>query len=291
MKKNAYLFIYPMLIIAAIGIAKYLIININSILLAFSITDASGNQIPSLLNFQKILNEFTTPGSGMWEQLGNTILYYAMYMFKTCVSFAVAYFLYKKIWGYKIFRVVFYIPSIVSPIVFCNVWISMLSNGGIIQRLWELGFGLEYTNPLTQTGSATFVILTYSFWAGFGTTLLIFVGAMNRIPGEVIDAGLIDGCGMGREFISIVTPMVWETLSTMLLLTSMSIFTASGPILYFTQGGFGTSTISFFIFYKTWKDGAYNYASAVGFFFTVIALPLVALGRWLMNRKNADVTY
>jgi ABC-type sugar transport system permease subunit len=162
----------------------------------------------------------------------------------------------------------------------------MLESSGLIGQL----FGAGYINPLTDTSTATLTIVLYSFWGGFGTSLLVFVGAMNRVPSEIIDAGQIDGCGMGREFFSIIVPMVWETLSTMLLLTSMSVFTATGPILYFTRGNFETKTLSFFIFFETY-NGSYNYPSAVGMFFTIIALPIVAFGRWLMNRANAQVQY
>lgn len=290
MRKNAYLFIYPMLIIAVIGIVKYLWINFSSILLAFSVENEYGQQIYTMQNFERLFAEFATPGSGMWIYLKNTFMYFAMYMIKTLASFSVAYFLYKKILGYKIYRVIFYLPCIVSPIIFVNVVKNMLDgSGGILHQLWH-SLGWEYVNPLRESGSATWVILIYSFWGGFGTSLLMFVGAMNRVPSEVIDAGQIDGCGMGREFFNIVIPMTWETLSTMLLLTSMSIFTATGPILYFTSGDKDTSTLSFWIFYQTY-NGTYNYPTAVGMFFTIIALPLVAFGRWLMSRVNSDITY
>ena len=285
MRKNAYWFIYPMLTIAVIGMIKYVYTNISAILLAFSI-ESNGEQIYTFANFETLLKELVAPGTGLWQYLGNTIQYFVMYMLKTLVSFSVAYFLYKNILGYKIFRVVFYLPCIVSPIIFVNIWKNMLESEGIIGQL----FGEGYVNPLTEVGSATTTILIYSFWAGFGTSLLVFVGAMNRVPGEVIDAGTIDGCGMGREFFNIIVPMVWETLSTMLLLTSMSVFTATGPILYFTRGNFQTKTLSFFIFLETY-NGTYNYPTAVGMFFTFLALPLVAFGRWLMNRGNSNVEY
>lgn len=290
MRKNAYIFIYPMLTIAVIGIFKYLYINFSSIMLAFSTTNEFGEQVSTLANFEKLFAEFATPNSGMLRYLGNTLQFFIMYNIKTLVSFSVAYFLFKKIWGYRAFRIIFYIPSIVSPIIFVNVWRQMFEFGGIADIIYTGFTGLEYVDPLKYEGSAMLIILIYSFWGGFGTSLLMFVGAMNRVPSEVLDAGLIDGCGMAREFFNIMIPLTWETLSTMLLLTSMSLFTATGPILYFTQGAYNTETISFWIFFKT-MGGEYNYPTAVGMFFTILALPLVAFGRWLMNRVNSDITY
>lgn len=289
MKKSAYLFIYPMLIIAIIGIIKYLYINFSSILLSFSVENEYGEQVYTLANFEKLFLEFTNSDGEIWRALVNTLKYFFMYTVKNLVSFVVAYFLYKKIFGYKAFRVIFYLPSIVSPIILVGVWDSMLSTGGVFSIIAQT-FGKEYSNPLVNAATATDIILVFSFWVGFGTSLLMFVGAMNRVPEEILDAGLIDGCGMWKEFFKIMIPLTWETLSTMILLTTMSIFTATGPILYFTGGQNDTNTLSFWIFNNT-RNGIYNYPSAVGLFFTVAALPIVVGCRWLMNKVNSDITY
>ena len=291
MKKNAYLFIYPMLTIAVIGMIKYLWINFSSILLSFSVENEFGEQIYTFANFERLFDEFKNSDSEIWKALVNTLKYFFMYTGKTLVSFVVAYFLYKKIWGYKAYRVIFYLPSIVSPIILVGVWDSMLSTGGAFELVATNLFGAEeYTNPLVNAATSTNVILIYSFWVGFGTSLLMFVGAMNRVPEEILDAGLIDGCGMWKEFFKIMVPLTWETLSTMILLTTMSVFTASGPILYFTGGQHNTNTLSFWIFNQT-RGGIYNYPSAVGLFFTIAALPIVVVCRWLTNKVNSDITY
>lgn len=287
MRKRAYWFIYPMLIIAFIGIAKYLWINFGSILLAFTI-ESGGEQVYTLDNFKRLIGEFSAPGSGLWQYLKNTLSFFFMYIAKTLTSFCVAYFLYRKIWGHKALTIIFYLPCLISPIILVNVWKKMLESSGVVAMFAEM-LGLEYVNPLTSSGSAMTVILIYSFWAGFGISLLVFVGAMNRIPQEVLEAARIDGCNTVQEFFKIILPLTWETLSTMLLLTLMSIFTATGPILYFTRGNFATKTLSFYIFLETY-NGTYNYPTAVGMFFTVVALPIVALGRWLMNRVS-EVEY
>ena len=146
---------------------------------------------------------------------------------------------------------------------------------------------------------SVFIILLFSFWGGFGTDLLIFVGAMNRVPEEVLDAGLIDGCGIAREFFSLIIPLVWETLSTMLMIQSMSLFTATGPIIYFSPTVPKTYTLQYLLFQKLTGFGGtgagtvnqYNYVATIGLFFTIIALPIVLFGRWLMNKVNSNISY
>lgn len=299
MKKSAYIFIYPLLLIAAFDMFRYIYINLSSILLAFTIENGlTGDKTYTLVWFKDMFLQFKLAQSNLKVAIGNTLKFFVMYFIKTLISFTVAYFLYKKVFGYKIFRVIFYLPCLISPIILVNVWKNMLGPGGLFNRLWVFGLGLEYTNPISASSDvAIWIILIFSFWGGFGTDLLIFVGAMNRVPEEVLDAGKIDGCNMSREFFSLIVPLVWETLSTMLMLQSMSLFTATGPILYFTPNNSSTYTLQYYIFNKLYGTGGggganeYNSVAAIGLFFTMIALPIVIFGRWLMSKVNSNISY
>ena len=289
-KTKMLIFVYLMSVIAFLDMIKYIYVNIQSILIAFSIETETGSQIYSLNNFTRLFNEFADANSGIWLYFRNTFKYFSMYMVKTVVCFFVAYFLYKKVYGYKFYRVVFYLPCIISPIIFVNIFNRIVTEGGLLHSIYRAFGVLEYADPLASPHTATPTILVYSFWSGFGTALLIFVGAMNRIPSEIIEAGALDGCKLGREFFSLVLPLTWGSLSTMLLLTMIGVFSASGPILYFTSGNHDTSTISFWIFYQTY-NGTYNYPTAVGLFFTIIGIPIVFGGKWLMDRLDSKVSY
>ena len=64
-----------------------------------------------------------------------------------------------------------------------------------------------------------------------------------------------------------------------------------GPILLFDTGGaFETSTIAYWIF-KNVDSGVYEYPASVGFFFTLVSIPIVFLFRWLINKIDPDVEY
>ena len=289
-KKGLYLFVYGMLIIAILDIVKYVWVNVQSVAIAFTVENSSGEQIFSLSNFQRLFAEFAAPDSGQIIYLKNTFRYFFMYLIKTGVAFAVAYFFYKKITGYKFFRIVFYLPCIISPIVLVMSYIDILRVEGPLWVIIKSVFGTEYSNLLGSVKTATPTILAFCIWSGFGTSLLIFVGAMNRIPESIIEAGELDGCNMWTEFFKVVLPLTWETFSTMMLLTVIALFTATGPILYFTAGAYETSTISFWIFNEV-LGGTYNYPAAVGLFFTVIAIPVVWLVKFIMDKFNAQISY
>ena len=112
---------------------------------------------------------------------------------------------------------------------------------------------------------------------------------MNSIDPSIIDAGRIDGAGPLRELVSIIVPCIWPTLSTMLLLCTTGIFTASGPSLLFDKGDYGTSTISYWIYEITSGSGSsgesVELAAAIGLIFTILGLPIV-----LVVKKLTGIT-
>ena len=87
-------------------------------------------------------------------------------------------------------------------------------------------------------------------------------------------------------------PMVWPTLTTLIVFTFVGIFTASGPILLFTKGQYDTVTISYWILSVVMNPaGDARYASAVGLIFTLVALPIVLLVKWGMEKLQAATEY
>ena len=118
-------------------------------------------------------------------------------------------------------------------------------------------------------------ILFFVLYTGIGGRFVLFGGAMNSIDSSIIDAGRIDGAGPFRELVSIIIPCIWPTLSTMLLLCSTGIFTASGPSLLFDKGDYGTSTISYWIYEMTDTGNGVELAAAIGILFTILGLPIV----------------
>ena len=122
--------------------------------------------------------------------------------------------------------------------------------------------------------------------------MLILGGAMVRVPVEILESARIDGSGTFREIFQMVIPLLWPTISTLLILQMTGIFGASGPILLFTGGEYGTSTLAWWIFEKVKYSGsaAYNEVAAAGLVFTVIGVPVILAVRKLIE-KLSDVEY
>ena len=116
--------------------------------------------------------------------------------------------------------------------------------------------------------------------------MLLFSGALARIPTEMLESARLDGVGPFREFVNFIIPMVWSTLSTLLILNMTSIFGMTGPVMLFTQGNWGTMTLGYWIYHKVLYGGPadYNEVAATGLLFTLITVPVIMFFRWLIER-------
>ena len=290
---GAIIFISLMLFVPILAyLFFYVYINFNSVLMAFQIPlyDGLGGFEWGFDNFVKVYKQFTNTDENLLPYLLNTVIFFVTDTFVSLpLSLIICYFMYKKIAGYQIFRTIIYLPVIITTTIFATLFKGMLEAGGPIQMICGR-LGIE--PPSTFVNSEDYALKTVLFfviYSGIGGRFVLFGGAMNSIDPSIIDAGRIDGAGPVRELVSIIVPCIWPTLSTMLLLCTTGIFTASGPSLLFDKGDYGTSTISYWIYEITSGSGgsgeSVELAAAIGLIFTILGLPIV-----LVVKKLTGIT-
>ena len=279
-----YIFIALMLFIPiAHFIIFWLYINLNSILLAFQYN--VGDKITwGFKYFEVFYKDVTSANSEILGAIFNTFKYFSANIFITLpLSLLLCYFLYKKIKGYKFFRFVFYLPSIISATVMVVLFKYIIGVNGPIGVI-TAALGKDFIPFLSDSSYATKTILFYVVSFGLGGNMILLSGAMSNIDESIIEAGKIDGVNMTREIFQIVIPLIWPTLSTMIILAFVGMFGASGPILLFTNGAYNTYTISFWIYQRV-QIGAYNYPAAIGLIFTLIGTPIALTMRHILNKS------
>lgn len=290
-KKIELVFIWGML---ALPILQWLIfwlgINANFIKLAF--VDARTQEF-TFSNFAVFWADLTAPHGSIKIALVNTLKYFAMTMLViNPLSLVIAYFLYKEIRGSKIFRIIFYLPVIISSVVMVECFREIIQPNGVADKLLNVfGISIPPEGWLSNFDTATGAILFYTVWTGFGVNMLLFTGAMVRVPTEMLEAARLDGCSAFREFFVLILPMIMPTITTLVITSFTAVISSTGPILLFTNGGYETTTISFWIFEKLYGGGVsgglasnYNIVSCTGLCFTLVSLPIIYLVRFLMDR-------
>lgn len=273
----------------------YVYPNASSIVMAF--LDSEGK--PSFVNFQRLWTEFQLPTSTIRIALKNTLITFAISLACFIPRVLVSYFIYKKVPGYKIFRILFFLPTVLFSVCVAMCFTRMVGTTGFIAEFVQNVLGLDRKPELLADSQfANYTIWFHMLWLGFPGDLIIWGGTFARLPGDVLESAKLDGVTWISEFTKIVVPMVWPTVALKMVLTVCGILGASGQVWLLTKGSYGTMTLSCWL-YKTLMDSSgtkytsnvYNYLSAVGLVMTVISVAIALIVRKYTDKAFQDVDY
>ena len=287
-KRKDFWFLFSMLILPFVQwLVFWLYVNFQTIMLAFQ-DQRTG--VFTFYNFQNFWQSLTT-GGDIAIAVRNTFIYFGVNLgIIMPLALLISYFLYKQIVGYKTFRVIFYLPAIVSSVAMVAVFKNFVSPQGPLNNILNwFGHSIPLEGWFANPDTATPTIVAYTIWTGFCSNILLFAGAMVRVPVDVLESASLEGCGSFRELFGLIFPLIWPTTSTQIIFAFTGIFSSSGPILLFTAGAYETTTISYWIFEQVYGTGAaggagsYNLVSAAGLCFTLVGVPIILFIRWLME--------
>lgn len=265
----------------------YFYVNIDSILLSFQKFDGSF----TLENFKWVFEELGSENSVLKEAFKNTLIFFFTdYIVVRIVTLVMAYFFYKKIAGYKFFRVLYYVPNILSAVVMTAIYDGFIGPSGPVYQVLESWTGVQY-EFLFDSRYVMYALTVYKLWLAFGTGTIMLTSAMGRIPEEITEAAILDGVTPWKEFVKIIFPLIWPTLSTLMITGLAGILGADANILLFTQGKYGTYTINYWMYEQVVTYKSLWHASAFGQICTLILIPIVFGGKYILERFNSDVSY
>ena len=285
----------------------FIVVNFRSIMMAFS--DANGVIDWGKTNWLAFVKEWNASSRDIQVSLKNSFIYFLFCNFINLPLVVVfAYLLYKRCFGHKAFRVIFFMPSIIGAVVFCTLFrffVGKMQNqmGPVMwltSKLYGL-FGAELPGMamreglLADSSTAFATILLETIWTGFGMSLILISGALARLPDSVFEAAKIDGVGMWKEFWHIVVPLLMPTIASVFMLNLAGVFTFYAPVMLLTEGANDTSTIGWYIARFTLDrakhNGNLNYPAFVGLFITLVAVPFVLIIRKVLDKLTPDVSY
>ncbi|MBQ8375132.1 MAG: sugar ABC transporter permease [Clostridia bacterium] len=277
-------FIVTMLFIPIVHFLIFWVyVNFNSIMMAFQLPTGEWSWATMesvFLNFSEGMEN-----SSLLISIQNTLIYFFKDLLMMPFQVLVAYFLFRKIIGHKAIQVILYMPALISGVVITSAFSSFINPSGPIGTLLT-AMGMEAPEFLANSDYATGTILFYTIWLGWSGNMLLLGGAMARIPVEILESARLDGITTPKEIVYMVFPLIWNTLSTLIILQMTGIFGAGGPVLLFTQGRYKTSTIGWWIFEKINYTGAsaYNEVSAAGLVLTCVGVPIILTVRKLIEK-------
>lgn len=266
----------------------YIGVNINSILLAFKSFNRELNQFV-FVGFDNIVNffeEFKTSYT-LQKALLNSILVWLLCTIITLpLSLLFSFFIYKKMPLEGLFKFSLFLPSIISGIVTVVIYTYFVERA--IPALWTLLFKKEIQGLLANPSTQFITVLFYNVFYSFGGYILLFLGAMNNVDLNTREAAKIDGAYGIKEFIYIVFPEVYPTLTTFLVLSLAGIFTNQFALFSFYGTAASTEIITFgYYLYSVTSvatDAEYPRLATMGLILTLIMIPITILVKKMLEK-------
>jgi len=181
------------------------------------------------------------------------------------------------------YRVILFLPTLISFVAASVAWAWLLSPlGGYLAVCLE-AFGIHMAGLLTNADTALWTILGIATWKAFGFNVLLYLAGLTRIDRSLIEAMRIDGASDARITRDLIVPMLGPSivlvLVTTIIFTTQQVFT---PIDVLTKGGPANSTTN--LFYMTYQYTFVTFNIGYGAAATVILCVFIFVIAYLKFR-------
>ena len=177
----------------------------------------------------------------------------------------------QKIRGQGVYRVLFYLPPVLSAIVVALVWKWLYQpyGGPINELLGALGLSHLERPWLGDGSTALWAVSIASVWQGVGTPFLLFLAALQNVPDELCDAARVDGANRWQLFRNVTFPSILPTIGLVSVLTFLGAMQIFNMVLAMTNGGpgYATEVPVLHIFRAAFQLNQFGYATALAVLF------------------------
>lgn len=189
----------------------------------------------------------------------------------------------EKFKGQNFFRIVFYIPNILSIAVIASIFAAIYGmDQGLINGFMQIIKGVNHTNT-PFLGDRLYVVYSIAgamIWQAIGYYMVMYMSTMSQIPEHLYEAAKIDGASRIKQFFDITLPLSWETVRTTLTFYVISNINIAFQIIKALTGGGpnGASlTLLNYQFEQAYTNSAYGYGLAIGVVVFLFSFLLTAL--------------
>lgn len=229
----------------------------------------------------------------IWLLLRNNFIFVFAVPGILLISLVVTVLVFEEVPGWRFFRSVYYLPTILSAAVVGTLMRVMFqSQGAANQFLGQVGLEQFQHDWLGSVPTAFMVLIFAFYWQTLGQGVLIFLAGMSTISTDLLEAARLDGAGWWNRLTRIIIPLLVPTIAYFVLTNVIWIFVGLFALVYtVTKGGPGYATTPFdlMIYRKAFESGDMGYASALSVILFIIVLAISAIQLRTFDRLTTDV--
>jgi ABC-type sugar transport system permease subunit len=264
----AYMFLAPATLLMALFIAYPLYQGL--VLAFFEWNGLSPREFVNILNFEILISD-TTFYKSLWNNFQFSLF---STIGTTVIGFSIAYTIERRIRGWMVFKVVYFLPVMMSGTVVGLLWGLLLDpTFGPINAVLGV-FGIAGPEWLGNPKLALYTVIAVNVWQFSGFSMIIFLSAMEAIPTDIHEAATLDGVGWWKRLRFIILPLTKSVFAVWTMLQIIFSFKIFDLIFAMTGGGPGdaTNVLGIMLYRTAFRFTEFGYGSAVAVVMTVIIM-------------------
>ena len=192
----------------------------------------------------------------------------------------------QKISGITLYKILLYLPVIVSIVVAAIAFKWLYAGQGILNYILTL-FHLEPIGWLVDTKWALFSVAIVTIWKGIGYYMMIYLASLMSVPQDLYEACDIDGANFLTKHLTVTIPHIMPTIALVSTISTISAMKVFAEIYVMTKGGplNSTKTIVYYIYERAFENLDLGYASALAVVLLIVVM-LFSLINILCFEKN-----
>lgn len=195
----------------------------------------------------------------------------------------------EKIRGQNFFRIVFYIPNILSVVVIAGIFSAVYKpENGLLNSVLSLFSGRELMILWKDQPMVIVSIIIAMVWQAIGYYMVMYMASMAAVPVSLYESAGLDGAGRLKQFFQITLPLIWTNIRT--TLTFFIISTINMAFLFVkAMVAKGSADVALSFMYNQKDAGLYGYSMAAGVVIFLFSFLLSALVNWVTRREVLEM--
>ena len=273
-KYTPYLFLLPA---AAVMIVFFFIPFFQTFGLSF-FDYSSSLYNPNFVGADNYIKLFKEPV--FYKVMFNTFMYLVIAVpFLVTFPLFLAILINQKIRGITLYKILLYLPVIVSIVVAAIAFKWLYAGQGILNYILSL-FHIKSIGWLVDTKWALFSVALVTIWKGIGYYMMIYLASLMSVPQDLYEACDIDGANFITKHLTVTIPHIMPTIALVSTISTISAMKVFAEIYVMTKGGplNSSKTIVYYIYERAFENLDLGYASALA-----VVLLVVVMGFSLIN--------
>ena len=208
-----------------------------------------------------------------FEALWHTVVFTAGTLIPTIVlGLVLALLLVKSFKGSGILKFIIFSPWITPTVAISIVWTWIYkADGGIANTILQT-LGASPLKWISSSDTAMMSVIIVTVWKSLGYAMIFYLSALEKVPGELYEAGALDGASKVQQFFDITLPSISPTTFFLMIITMVNSLQAYDQIQVLTQGGPSGSTRTLLYMYYQLGFQEFNMGQA-----TAVAVIMILL--------------